>query len=119
MDREYTCAQASPSQLGNFRLSLWTTFALQSHEHNINGSISSTTSSRSCSPNSSPGGRNIQSSPSGTRSRSASPFAHCAPRLRRFGSFLLRRRPSAVDLALSEERSRCSEDSIEKWGIGL
>lgn len=37
----------------------------------------------------------------------------------RLSSLLLRRRPSAVDLALSEERCRCSEDSIEKIGLGL
>ena len=119
MDRGNHSAQASPFQLGKFRLSLRTAFALQSHERTINDSISSTTSSRSCSPNSSPGGMNISSSPSGARSRSASPLAFCSPSSRRLGSFLLRRRPSAVDLALSEERSRCSEDSIEKRGIGL
>ncbi|EFR01521.1 hypothetical protein MGYG_04528 [Nannizzia gypsea CBS 118893] len=35
------------------------------------------------------------------------------------GTILLRRRPSTVDLALTEERYRCSEDSIERHGLGL
>lgn len=32
---------------------------------------------------------------------------------------LLRRRPSKVDLALSEERSRADEDKIERLGLDL
>ncbi|KAJ5491209.1 hypothetical protein N7539_002776 [Penicillium diatomitis] len=32
---------------------------------------------------------------------------------------VLRRRPSAVDRALSEERSRCDEDAIERQGLDL
>lgn len=32
---------------------------------------------------------------------------------------LLRRRPSAVDMALNEERSRCHEDAIERAGLDL
>ncbi|PGH21482.1 hypothetical protein AJ80_03150 [Polytolypa hystricis UAMH7299] len=53
------------------------------------------------------------------RSRSGSPFTmrSAASSLRL--NFLLRRRPSTVDLALSEERSRCSEDSAEKVGLGM
>ncbi|EFE43355.1 hypothetical protein TRV_01915 [Trichophyton verrucosum HKI 0517] len=35
------------------------------------------------------------------------------------GTILLRRRPSNVDLALTEERYRCTEDSIERRGLGL
>lgn len=38
---------------------------------------------------------------------------------RRPSAFFLRRRPSAVDLALSEERSRCDEDTVERTGLGL
>lgn len=33
--------------------------------------------------------------------------------------FLLRRRPSKIDLALSEERTRCDEDAVERKGVGL
>lgn len=32
---------------------------------------------------------------------------------------VLRRRPSAVDMALSEERSRCNCDAIERQGLDL
>lgn len=32
---------------------------------------------------------------------------------------LIRRRPSKVDLALSEERARCDADIIERKGLGL
>lgn len=32
---------------------------------------------------------------------------------------LLRRRPSAVDMALSEERSRCDGNAIERQGLDL
>lgn len=38
---------------------------------------------------------------------------------RRPSAFFLRRRPSAVDLALSEERSRCDEDTVERSGLAL
>lgn len=56
-----------------------------------------------------------------TRSRSQSPFhLHLPTTLRRSSLLLfLRRRPSKVDLALSEERSRCDEDAIERQGLGL
>ncbi|ODM16939.1 hypothetical protein SI65_07904 [Aspergillus cristatus] len=60
-----------------------------------------------------------------SRSRSQSPFRlnfNLANPLRRSSSsllFLLRRRPSKIDLALSEERSRCDEDAIERQGLGL
>lgn len=60
------------------------------------------------------------------RSRSRSPFAsHAAAamssllRRRSAALFLLRHRPSAVDLALIEERSRCDEDHIERCGLDL
>lgn len=33
--------------------------------------------------------------------------------------FLLRRRPSKIDLALSEERTRCDEDAVERKGVEL
>lgn len=54
-----------------------------------------------------------------SRSRSGSPFTLRSAISRRPSAFFLRRRPSAVDLALSEERSRCDEDSIERTGLGL
>jgi hypothetical protein len=39
--------------------------------------------------------------------------------LRGRSSRILRQRPSKTDLALSEERLRCNEDSIERQGLGL
>ncbi|KAK2760730.1 hypothetical protein FQN54_001966 [Arachnomyces sp. PD_36] len=60
------------------------------------------------------------SSSSGSRSRSRSPFTlHSAASSLRFSPLPLRRRPSAVELALREERSRCDEDSHERQGLGL
>jgi hypothetical protein len=32
---------------------------------------------------------------------------------------VLRRRPSKIDMVLTEERSRCDGDSIERQGLGL
>ncbi|CAL5870633.1 uncharacterized protein PFLUO_LOCUS4872 [Penicillium psychrofluorescens] len=32
---------------------------------------------------------------------------------------ILRRRPSAVDMALSEERCRCDDDAIERQGLHM
>ncbi|KAL1973571.1 hypothetical protein VTN31DRAFT_6206 [Thermomyces dupontii] len=46
-----------------------------------------------------------------SRGRPTSPFP--------YPFLLLRHRPSAVDLALSEERSRCDEDAIERIGLSL
>lgn len=81
----------------------------------------STTSSLTCSPTSSPTNttsRLHRFSPSIHRiySRSRSHYSTSSTRL---SSLILRRRPSTVDLALSEERSRCSEDSVERRGLGL
>ncbi|PYI12510.1 hypothetical protein BO78DRAFT_434926 [Aspergillus sclerotiicarbonarius CBS 121057] len=59
---------------------------------------------------------NNTSSPS---SRSQSPFRLSYSSLLRRPSMLLRRRPSKVDLALCEERSRCDEDAIERQGLDL
>ncbi|OOG00986.1 hypothetical protein ASPCADRAFT_125991 [Aspergillus carbonarius ITEM 5010] len=60
---------------------------------------------------------NSTSSPS---SRSQSPFRlSYSSLLRRPSLMLLRRRPSKVDLALCEERSRCDEDAIERQGLDL
>ncbi|EKV17362.1 hypothetical protein Pdw03_1762 [Penicillium digitatum] len=39
--------------------------------------------------------------------------------LRGRSAMVVRRRPSKIDMALSEERSRCDEDSIERQGLGL
>ena len=53
------------------------------------------------------------------RSRSQSPFNLPAALRSRPSLILLRRRPSTVDLALDEERSRCDENSVEKQGLEL
>ncbi|PYH95927.1 hypothetical protein BO71DRAFT_190719 [Aspergillus ellipticus CBS 707.79] len=53
-------------------------------------------------------------------SRSQSPFRlSYSSLLRRPSLMLLRRRPSKVDMALCEERSRCGEDAIERQGLDL
>ncbi|KAJ5166795.1 uncharacterized protein N7482_005576 [Penicillium canariense] len=43
----------------------------------------------------------------------------CAVLRGRSSLMVVRRRPSAVDMALSEERSRCDENSIERQGLDL
>ncbi|OGE55977.1 hypothetical protein PENARI_c003G02756 [Penicillium arizonense] len=43
----------------------------------------------------------------------------CAVLRGRSSMMVVRRRPSAIDMALSEERSRCDGDSIERQGLGL
>ncbi|KLJ09279.1 hypothetical protein EMPG_15306 [Blastomyces silverae] len=86
----------------------------------------STASSPLSSPDSSPTSRSrrhrfsTSMSRMCTRSRSGSPLTmRSATSSLRLSALLLRRRPSAVDLALSEERCRCSEDSVEKIGLEL
>ncbi|PGH01381.1 hypothetical protein GX51_05313 [Blastomyces parvus] len=86
----------------------------------------STTSSPLSSPDSSPTSRSrrhrfsTSMSRMCSRSRSGSPLTmRSATSSLRLSSLLLRRRPSAVDLALSEELCRCNEDSVEKLGLGL
>ncbi|WEW55819.1 hypothetical protein PRK78_001252 [Emydomyces testavorans] len=85
--------------------------------------LTSATSSPTCSPTSSPISaiRSHTFGPSFRRARSGSrnSFATLSRGSSRFSSLLLRRRPSAVDLALSEERFRCSGDEIERRGLGL
>ncbi|KAL1953209.1 hypothetical protein VTO42DRAFT_3393 [Malbranchea cinnamomea] len=77
---------------------------------------SSTTTSPGCSP---------QSSPTSERPAHSSRFGRYSNRqgnskLRRISStFFSRRRPSSVDVALSEERLRCAEDEIERIGLEM
>ncbi|KAL5356928.1 hypothetical protein BJX96DRAFT_172061 [Aspergillus floccosus] len=54
-----------------------------------------------------------------SRSDSQSPTFRLSHVFRRPSLVLLRRRPSKVDMALSEERSRCDEDAIERQGLDL
>ncbi|EEQ85157.1 hypothetical protein RJZ56_003657 [Blastomyces dermatitidis] len=89
-------------------------------------SRSTTSSPLSSSPDSSPTSRSrrhhfsTSMSRMCSRSRSGSPLTmRSATSSLRLSSLLLRRRLSAVDLALSEERYRCCEDSVEKIGLGL
>ncbi|GIJ83921.1 hypothetical protein Asppvi_002752 [Aspergillus pseudoviridinutans] len=63
---------------------------------------------RGASPSSS---GSISISANTSRSRSTSPL--------RLSALFLRRRPSKVDLALSEERTRCDGDAIERQGLDL
>ncbi|KAK2792198.1 hypothetical protein FQN50_010048 [Emmonsiellopsis sp. PD_5] len=90
---------------------------------------SSATNSPPCSPDASPTStttsrRHHRFSLNRMRSRSGSPFTMRSASASgssslRLSSLILRRRPSAVDLALSEERCRCSGDSVEKIGLGM
>ncbi|KAF7588842.1 hypothetical protein BBP40_005089 [Aspergillus hancockii] len=89
--------------------------------------LSSTTNSPTSSPTSSPfrrfnrGYRAIsgsRSDPGDPGSRSQSPF-RLSSVFRRPSLVFLRHRPSKVDLALSEERTRCDEDAIERQGLDL
>lgn len=43
----------------------------------------------------------------------------CAVLRGRSSGMVLRRRPSVIDMALSEERSRCDENAIERQGLDL
>ncbi|KAJ5767210.1 uncharacterized protein N7511_004826 [Penicillium nucicola] len=43
----------------------------------------------------------------------------CAVLRGRSSMMVVRRRPSAIDMALSEEQSRCDGNSIERQGLGL
>ncbi|KKK20031.1 hypothetical protein ARAM_007601 [Aspergillus rambellii] len=62
---------------------------------------------------------NYRSDSSEPGSRSQSPFPLSVSSYRRPSLVILRRRPSKVDTALSEERSRCYEDAIERQGLEL
>ena len=117
------------SPLADLGLSLQTAFTFNPHFRTGSDSLStSPLSSTSGSPTSSPSStfhglyrkhRFSGSTTDASRSRSRSPFTlHSATSAHR-AHFLLPRRPSAVDLALSEERSRCDEDSIERLGLSL
>ncbi|OAX77769.1 hypothetical protein ACJ72_07928 [Emergomyces africanus] len=115
-----------PSPWTHYTPPLRNPFNCTSSTSSCNSSSRSTTSSPLSSPDSSPTStsRRHRFSPSinpmCSRSRSGSPFTmHSATSSLRLSSLLLRRRPSAVDLALSEERCRCSGDSVEKIGLGL
>jgi hypothetical protein len=122
--------------LGAYPPTLHNPFAFSNSYHSRNhrsgGSSCSTSreTSPACSPYSSPTSDRRNSDDSlnnfggfsrlGRRSgRSISPVF--SGRLRRIASrsVFLRRRPSTAELALSEERSRCSVDSIERVGLGL
>lgn len=114
-----------PSPMADISLSLRTAFMDNTHYRRESDSLStSALSSASGSPTSSPGSswpfRKHRFSGSNSRDRSRSPFGNIIPfAFRRSSPFFLRRRPSAVDLALSEERSRCDEDTVERVGLSL
>lgn len=85
--------------------------------------LSSTTNSPTSSPTSpfrrfNRGYRPTSDSRSDTSSRSQSPF-RLSSVFRRPSVVFLRHRLSKVDLALSEERSRCDGDVIERQGLDL
>ena len=108
---------------------------LQTNLHNLNHSeTSSPPSSRTTSPPSSPTSRKnphygpalYQHHPTSTpndHEHHAHPHAvsilPCAVLRGRSSMMLLRRRPSAIDMALSEERSRCDGNAIERQGLDL
>ena len=85
-----------------------------SHHLNHNRAISPTSSS------SSPSSQSRSHSRSQSQSHSQSTPSRLASTLRRSSlALLLRRRPSKIDLALSEERSRADSDVVERQGLGL
>ncbi|KAE8149288.1 hypothetical protein BDV25DRAFT_156629 [Aspergillus avenaceus] len=114
-------------------LSLHTSFGFppQDRAYSDGCSTASPLSSTTNSPTSSPtsparrfnrGYRAISGSRSdASDSRSQSPFrlSSSFSLFRRPSLVFLRQRPSKVDLALSEERSRCGEDAIERQGLNL
>ncbi|KAL1885544.1 hypothetical protein Plec18167_001038 [Paecilomyces lecythidis] len=118
----------SPSPMTDMDMSL-RSFTFASHARTTSDCSSvSPSSSPISSPTASPTTRfrsftRRMRSPSSTttdsRSRSGSPFTLRSAMSRRPSAFFLRRRPSAVDLALSEERSRCDEDTVERSGLAL
>ncbi|GES59025.1 hypothetical protein ANOM_004977 [Aspergillus terreus] len=98
------------------RLSLHTTFhqpTRPSTDCPLSASTTTTTTTTT-----SPTGRSPASSPLRSASRSQSP-RRLSNVFRRPSLVLLRRRPSKVDMALSEERSRCDGDAIERQGLDL
>lgn len=119
-----------PSPMADISLSLRTAFMDNTHYRRESDSLStSALSSASGSPTSSPTSgwpfrkhrfSGSQTTEPSSRDRSRSPYASIIPfSFRRSSPFFLRRRPSAVDLALSEERSRCDEDAIERVGLSM
>ncbi|RMJ24799.1 hypothetical protein PHISP_04348 [Aspergillus sp. HF37] len=84
--------------------------------------LSSAATSPTSSPPTSPFRRgqycSLSRSPDGLGSRSQSPF-RLSSSARCSSLALLRHRPSSIDLALSEERTRCDGDSIERQGLNL
>lgn len=113
--------------MADISLSLRTAFMDNTHYRRESDSLStSALSSASGSPTSSPASswpfrkHRFSASNTNSRDRSQSPFSNIIPfAFRRSSPFFLRRRPSAVDLALSEERSRCDEDNVERVGLSL
>ncbi|KAK2784551.1 hypothetical protein FQN52_008972 [Onygenales sp. PD_12] len=108
----------------------WTNYTPPLRNPFASGSLprSPATNSPPCSPDSSPTSTSRRRRFSASlslnrmRSRSGSPFtmrSASASSSFRLSSLILRRRPSAVDLALSEERCRCSEDAVEKIGLAM
>jgi hypothetical protein len=119
----------APSAFPDIGLSLRTALG----HHQRQGSESASTSpfsSNNGSPTSSPGGsffpalyrqhRFSGSHTDSNRSRSRSPFTLNSATLSFRGiPFLLRRRPSSVDMALSAERTRCDWDTVERRGLHM
>lgn len=119
----------APSALPDIGLSLRTALGHHQRQGSDSGSTSPF-SSNNGSPTSSPGGsffpalyrkhRFSGSHSDSSRSRSRSPFTLNSATLSLRGvPFLLRRRPSSVDMALSAERSRCDWDAIERRGLSM
>ena len=84
------------------------------NHHNYNHAISPTSSSPS------PSSQSRSRSRSQSQSQNQTLPSRFASTLRRSSlALLLRRRPSKIDLALSEERSRADSDVVERQGLGL
>ena len=84
------------------------------NHHNYNHAITPTSSSPS------PSSQSRSRSRSQSQSQNQTLPSRFASTLRRSSlALLLRRRPSKIDLALSEERSRADGDAVERQGLGL
>ncbi|KAJ5578036.1 uncharacterized protein N7459_007000 [Penicillium hispanicum] len=102
--RRHHLAQTSPHHLFNL--------SFHPHPHQ-------TSHPRNEDLDSDPGAGNVYDGPSNPTPHCGVSILPCAVLRGRSSLMVVRRRPSAVDMALSEERSRCDGDAIERQGLDL
>lgn len=99
--------QSSPHHLFNLAF-----HPSKAHTHTFRGQLDSVRHTNS------PGNPSTRPRPVSDTPHNAHSVLPCAI-LRGRSAMVVRRRPSKIDMALSEERSRCDGDSIERQGLGL